>query len=72
MELSGPIQSEFKIEKLSYYSKLYAIRKSKPVKKKIIDYSIKEDIHKILGNTVAVYSQFKLDEDLPNYFKKSN
>ena len=69
LELSGPIQSEFKIENF-HISKLYAIRKSKPVKKKIIDYSIKEDIHKILGNTVAVYSQFKFNEDLPNYFKK--
>ena len=70
MELSGPIQSEFKIENFHIIQNYTQLENQNLLKRKIIDYSVKEDIHKILGNTVAVYSQFKLDEDLPNYFKK--
>jgi hypothetical protein len=41
------------------------------LKRKIIDYNIKEDIHKILGNTVAIYDDFKFKEKVPEYFKKN-
>ena len=71
LELSGPIQSEFKIENFHIIQNYTQLENQNLLKRKIIDYSVKEDIHKILGNTVAVYSQFKLDEDLPNYFKKN-
>jgi hypothetical protein len=71
LKLSGPIQSEFKIENFHVIQNYQQLGNQNLLKRKIIDYSIKEDIHKILGNTVAIYDDFKFKEKVPEYFKKN-
>lgn len=71
LKLSGPIQSEFKIENFHVIQNYQQLGNQNLLKRKIIDYSIKEDIHKILGNTVAIYDDFKFKEKVPKYFKKN-
>lgn len=71
LKLSGPIQSEFKIENFHIIQNYQQLGNQNLLKRKIIDYSIKEDIHKILGNTVAIYDDFKFKEKVPEYFKKN-
>jgi hypothetical protein len=71
LKLSGPIQSEFKIENFHVIQNYQQLGNQNLLKRKIIDYNIKEDIHKILGNTVAIYDDFKFKEKVPEYFKKN-
>ena len=71
LKLSGPIQSEFKIENFHVIQNYQQLGNQNLLKRKIIDYSIKEDIHKILGNTVAIYDDFKFKEKVPEYLKKN-
>ena len=71
LEVSGPIQSDFKIENFHIIQNYEQVESQQLLKRKIIDYTIKEDIYKILGNTVSIYNDFKINQKLPNYFKKS-
>ena len=41
------------------------------IKRKVIDYTIREEIYKILGNSVTVNKNFKFLKDLPTDFKKN-
>ena len=71
LELSGPIQSEFNFENFPYYSKLQQFKSQNLIERKIIDYTIKEEIFKIIGNAVVINSNFQIIDKLPDYFKKN-
>ena len=71
LELSGPIQSDFKIKNFHIIQNYHQKENQQLLKRKIIDYTIKEDIYKILGNSVSIYNDFKFNQEIPNYFKKN-
>ena len=71
LELIGPIQSDFKIKNFHIIQNYQQNENQQLLKRKIIDYTIKEDIYKILGNSVSIYNDFKFYQEIPNYFKKN-
>ena len=71
LELSGPIQSDFKIKNFHIIQNYQKKENQQLLKRKIIDYTIKEDIYKILGNTVSIYDDFKFNQEIPKYFRKN-
>ena len=71
LELSGPIQSEFNIENFHIIQNYQQFESQNVIDRKIIDYTIKEEIFKIIGNAVVINSNFNLSEKKPDYFKKN-
>lgn len=71
LELSGPLQSEFNIKNFHFIQNYEQFNDQNLIKRKIIDYTIKEKIYKILGNSVTVNKNFKFLKDLPADFKKN-
>ena len=71
LELSGPIQSEFNIENFHVIQNYQQFESQNVIDRKIIDYTIKEEIFKIIGNAVVINSNFNLSEKKPDYFKKN-
>ena len=71
LELSGPLQSEFNIKNFHFIQNYEQFKDQNLIKRKIIDYTIKEKIYKILGNSVTVNKNFKFLKDLPADFKKN-
>jgi len=71
LELSGPIQSEFNIENFHIIQNYQQFESQNVIDRKIIDYTIKEEIFKIIGNAVVINSNFNLLEKKPDYFKKN-
>ena len=71
LELSGPIQSEFNIENFHVIQNYQQFESQNVIDRKIIDYTIKEEIFKIIGNAVVINSNFNLLEKKPDYFKKN-
>ena len=71
LELSGPLQSEFNIKNFHFIQNYEQFNDQNLIKRKIIDYTIKEKIYKILGNSVTVNKNFKFLKDLPTDFKKN-
>ncbi|MEJ6755084.1 MAG: DUF5686 family protein [Flavobacteriales bacterium] len=71
LELSGPIQSEFNIENFHIIQNYQQFESQNVIDRKIIDYTIKEEIFKIIGNVVVINSNFNLSEKKPDYFKKN-
>ena len=71
LELSGPLQSEFNIKNFHFIQNYEQFKDQNLIKRKIIDYTIKEKIYKILGNSVTVNKNFKFLKDLPTDFKKN-
>ena len=71
LELSGPIQSEFNIENFHVIQNYQQFESQNVIDRKIIDYTIKEEIFKIIGNAVVINSNFNLTEKKPDYFKKN-
>ena len=71
LELSGPIQSEFNIENFHVIQNYQQFESQNVIDRKIIDYTIKEEIFKIIGNAVVINSNFNLTENKPDYFKKN-
>ena len=61
LELSGPIQSEFNFENFHIIQNYKKFKNQNLIERKIIDYTIKEEIFKIIGNAVNYKYQ------LPNY-----
>ena len=71
LELSGPIQSEFNFENFHIIQNYKHFKSQILIERKIIDYTIKEEIFKIIGNAVAINSKFQIIDKLPDYFKKN-
>ena len=71
LELSGPLQSEFNIKNFHFIQNYEQFNDQNLIKRKIIDYTIKEKIYKILGNSVTVNKNFKFLKGLPADFKKN-
>jgi hypothetical protein len=71
LELSGPIQSEFKFENFHIIQNYKQFKSQNLIERKIIDYTIKEEIFKIIGNAVIINSEFQIIDKLPDYFKKN-
>jgi hypothetical protein len=71
LELSGPIQSEFKFENFHIIQNYKQFKSQNLIERKIIDYTIKEEIFKIIGNAVIINSDFQMIDKLPDYFKKN-
>ena len=71
LELSGPIQSEFNIENFHIIQNYQQFESQNVIDRKIIDYTIKEEIFKIIGNAVVINSNFNLSKKKPDYFKKN-
>ena len=71
LELSGPLQSEFNIKNFHFIQNYEQFKDQNLIKRKIIDYTIKEKIYKILGNSVTVNKNFKFLKGLPADFKKN-
>ena len=71
LELSGPLQSEFNIKNFHVIQNYEQYEDQNLIKRKVIDYTIREEIYKILGNSVTVNKNFKFLKDLPTDFKKN-
>ena len=71
LELSGPIQSEFNFENFHIIQNYKHFKSQILIERKIIDYTIKEEIFKIIGNAVVINSKFQIIDKLPDYFKKN-
>ena len=71
LKLSGPIQSEFNIENFHIIQNYQQFENQNIIERKIIDYTIKEEIFKIIGNAVVINSNFNLTEKKPDYFKNN-
>ena len=71
LELSGPLQSEFNIKNFHVIQNYEQYEDQNLIKRKVIDYTIREEIYKILGNSVTVNKNFKFSKDLPTEFKKN-
>jgi hypothetical protein len=71
LELSGPIQSEFNFENFHIIQNYKHFKSQILIERKIIDYTIKEEIFKIIGNAVVINSNFQIIDKLPDYFKKN-
>ena len=71
LELSGPIQSEFNFENFHIIQNYKQFKSQNLIERKIIDYTIKEEIFKIIGNAVIINTNFQIIDKLPDYFKKN-
>lgn len=71
VKISGTKQSLFKIENIHFIQDYVRFSDQNLINRKIIDFTIKQDVHKILGNAISINSDFELTEELPQKFKKN-
>lgn len=70
-ELNGPKKSEFEIQNFLFIQNYKLVKNVNVLNRKIIDFSIKEDIYKIIGNAITLNKEFELDVEVPEKFKKN-
>ena len=70
-EITGPKQSNFKIEKFHIIQNYKWIENQNVMNRKIIDFTIKDKEYKILGNAITINKDFEFDEPTPKKFKKN-
>ena len=70
-EITGPKQSDFKIEKFHVIQNYKWIENQNVMNRKIIDFTIKDQEYKILGNAITINKDFEFDKPIPEKFKKN-
>ena len=70
-EIIGPKQSDFKIEKFHIIQNYKWIDNQNVMNRKVIDFTIKDEVYKILGNAITINQNFKFNEPLPEKFEKN-
>ncbi|MEC8406963.1 MAG: DUF5686 family protein, partial [Bacteroidota bacterium] len=71
LAVNGPKQSGFKIENLHLIQDYTLIDNHPIVNRKIIDFTIKDEDYKILGNANTINEDFKISPVLPKKFNKN-
>ena len=67
----GTKQSLFKIENIHFIQDYVRVLDQNLMNRKIIDFTIKQDVHKILGNAISINTNFELTDELPEKFEKN-
>ena len=70
-EITGPKQSDFKIEKFHIIQNYKLAEGQNVMNRKIIDFTIKHKEYKILGNAITINHDFKFDVIAPKKFEKN-
>ncbi len=71
LEIIGPKQSNFKIERFHIIQNYVLIKDQNVMNRKIIDFTIKDEEYKILGNAITINHDFNFNESLPLKFEKN-